>query len=175
MSPSRIASHRICVSGKANLATLHVRRDIKTWMLLCVIYGSTGAGTITNFFPSVVGGLGYDNVTTLLLTAPTYVVAVAASLTNAWHADKTGERFLHIALPPVLAMVMYIIAAATTAFGPRYLFVVLPLCSNLTSRGVLFFSTRILWANSYNHQCYFVNVGRYILWIRHCTGLCVER
>lgn len=75
---------------------------------------------------SVVGGLGYDSVTTLLLTAPTYVVAVIASVTNAWHADKTGERFLHIALPPVVAMVMYIIAAATTAFGPRYLFVFLP-------------------------------------------------
>lgn len=140
-------------------------RDIKTWMLLIVIYGSTGSGTITNFFPryvfdpplsfflfflswtaptkspsfsvddrneltdpcdclvSVVEGLGYDSVTTLLLTAPAYVVAVIASVTNAWHADKTGERFLHIALPPLLAMAMYIVAAATTAFGPRYLFV----------------------------------------------------
>lgn len=74
-----------------------------------------------NIISSVVEGLGYDSVTTLLLTAPTYIIAVIASLTNAWHADKTGERFLHIALPPVLAMIMYIIGASTTSFGPRYL------------------------------------------------------
>lgn len=86
---------------------------------------------------SVVEGLGYDSVTTLLLTAPAYVVAVIASVTNAWHADKTGERFLHIALPPLLAMAMYIIAAATTAFGPRYLSVSPLVPPRLGTRGVL--------------------------------------
>jgi len=70
---------------------------------------------------SVVKGLGKDNVKTLLLTVPPYVIAVIAILANAWHADKTGERLLHVSLPPVISVVSFIIAVTTTAFGPRYL------------------------------------------------------
>jgi hypothetical protein len=72
---------------------------------------------------SVVKGLGKNNITTLLLTAPPYLIGTIAILTNAWHADKTGERYLHIVLPPVVAIVSFIIAVTTTAFAPRYLYV----------------------------------------------------
>ncbi|KAH8667010.1 major facilitator superfamily domain-containing protein [Xylariales sp. PMI_506] len=95
-------------------------KDVKTWMILVVIYGCTSSGSMTTLFPTVMKGLGKDNVTTLLLTTPPYLIAVAASLTNAWHADKTGERFFHIAGPPCVALIAYIIAAATTDFAPRY-------------------------------------------------------
>lgn len=77
--------------------------------------------TLFHLTSSVVKGLGYGNVKTLLLTTPPYLIAVCASLLNAWHADRTGERYLHIALPPLFAMVMYILAVATTTFAPRYL------------------------------------------------------
>jgi hypothetical protein len=59
-------------------------------------------------------------VQTLLLTAPPYLIGVIICLLNAWHADKTGERFLHIICPPMLAMVMYVIAVVTTNFAARY-------------------------------------------------------
>jgi hypothetical protein len=72
---------------------------------------------------SVVKGLGKSNITTLLLTAPPYLIGTIAILTNAWHADKTGERYLHVVLHPVIAVVSFIIAVTTTAFAPRYLFV----------------------------------------------------
>ncbi|KAK2597878.1 hypothetical protein N8I77_012633 [Diaporthe amygdali] len=94
--------------------------DPKTWLLLLVIYGSTASGSMTTFFPTVVETLGYGKIQTLLLTAPPYIVAVIVCLVNAWHADRTQERYLHIAGPPLVAMVMYIIAVATTAIGPRY-------------------------------------------------------
>lgn len=64
--------------------------------------------------------LGKDNITTLLLTTPPYLIAVLACLLNAWHADRTGERYLHIACPPLLAMAMYIVCISTTQFVPRY-------------------------------------------------------
>ncbi|EFW99217.1 pantothenate transporter liz1 [Grosmannia clavigera kw1407] len=94
--------------------------DAKTWLILVVIYGSTASGSMTTFFPTVVKTLGKGNITTLLLTTPPYLIAVAACLTNAWHADRTGERYLHITLSPLLAMVMYIVAISTTKFAPRY-------------------------------------------------------
>jgi hypothetical protein len=69
----------------------------------------------------VVKGLGKSNITTLLLTTPPYLIAVIAILCNAWHADKTGERYLHVAIPPVIALISFVIAAATIEFAPRYL------------------------------------------------------
>ncbi|KAJ8068558.1 hypothetical protein OCU04_002273 [Sclerotinia nivalis] len=96
-------------------------KDPKAWLLLATIYGFTSAGTVTTLFPSVVQGLGRSNIETLLLTTPPYLIAVVAILCNAWHADATGERYLHIAAPPVVAFIAFAIAAGTTKFAPRYL------------------------------------------------------
>jgi Major Facilitator Superfamily len=96
-------------------------KDPKAWLLLGAIYGCTSSGTVTTFFPTVVKGLGKSNVDTLLLTTPPYLIAVVATITNAWHADRTGERYLHIVIPPLFAGVAYVIAVTTTKFGPRYL------------------------------------------------------
>lgn len=71
---------------------------------------------------SVMSGLGKDSVTTLLLTTPPYLIGTIIVLIAAWHADKTGERYLHIALPPILAIACFIIAVTTTSFAPRYVY-----------------------------------------------------
>jgi hypothetical protein len=94
--------------------------DIKTYVLMFLLLGLVSAGSVTNFFPSVVGTLGYNTINTLLLTVPPYVLAVITSMLNAWHADRTGERYWHITLPMYVAIVAFILAAATTSTAPRY-------------------------------------------------------
>ncbi|KAJ5217865.1 MFS transporter [Penicillium citrinum] len=94
--------------------------DYKTWLLLGAIYGCTSAGAVTTFFPIVMAGLGKGTVDTLLLTTPPYLIGTIVVLINAWHADKTGERYLHIALPPVVAIIAFIIPLANTSFAARY-------------------------------------------------------
>jgi hypothetical protein len=88
---------------------------------------------------TVVATLKYNDVNTLLLTAPPYVLAVITTFLNSWHAgtstwftkiprcillklfiDRTGERFFHITIPLCFAVFAYILAAATTKTGPRY-------------------------------------------------------
>ncbi|KAF2152232.1 MFS general substrate transporter [Myriangium duriaei CBS 260.36] len=96
-------------------------KDPKAWLLLATIYGITSGGSVTTLFPSVVKGLGYGNITTLLLTAPPYLIAVIAVLAAAWHADRTRERYYHVVLPQILAVACFIICACTTKFAPRYL------------------------------------------------------
>ncbi|KAF8858919.1 MFS general substrate transporter [Acephala macrosclerotiorum] len=105
-------------------------KDPKAWLLLFTTYGFTATGTVTTFFPTVVKGLGKNNITTLLLTTPPYLIAVIAILANAWHADKTGERYLHVSLPPIISVIAFIIAVTTTAFAPRYLAMCLMVGSN---------------------------------------------
>lgn len=74
----------------------------------------------TNISRTVVATLQYNKIQSLLLTAPPYVLAVIAAMANAWHADKTGERFLHIVIPLCFALIAFVMAAATTSTGPRY-------------------------------------------------------
>ncbi|KAH8728079.1 pantothenate transporter liz1 [Phaeosphaeriaceae sp. PMI808] len=94
--------------------------DIKTWVLTILLLSIVSSASVTNFFPTVVKTLGYDNIHTLLLTAPPYVLAVITTYLNAWHADRTGERFLHIVLPLCVGVFAFILAAATHSTAPRY-------------------------------------------------------
>lgn len=64
--------------------------------------------------------LGYGDVETLLLTAPPYVLAVVTTFVNAWHADRTGERYFHVVIPLCVGIVAFALAVGTTATAPRY-------------------------------------------------------
>lgn len=85
-------------------------------MILCIV----SSASVTNFFPTVVETLNYNKITTLLLTAPPYCLAVICAFTNAWHADRSGERYFHVTLPLYISVAAFIIAAATTGTAPRY-------------------------------------------------------
>ncbi|KAI9651247.1 hypothetical protein NHQ30_001285 [Ciborinia camelliae] len=131
-------------------------KDPKAWLLLATIYGFTSAGTVTTLFPSVVKGLGKNDITTLLLTTPPYLIAVLAILGNAWHADATGERYLHIALPPVLAFISFAIAAATSKFAPRYLAMCLMVGANYSG-----YVVALSWiSNGMLNQGHWIEVSR---------------
>ncbi|KJK76440.1 hypothetical protein H634G_08331 [Metarhizium anisopliae BRIP 53293] len=99
--------------------------DVKTWVLLVMLFGNIAAASVTNFFPTVVATLKYKPVVTLLLTAPPYVLGVITTFATAWHADRTGERFYHVSIPLCLAMVTFIISAATTNIAARYVAIML--------------------------------------------------
>jgi hypothetical protein len=101
--------------------------DIKTWILTILLLSIVSSASVTNFFPTVVKTLGYGNVETLLLTAPPYVLAVITTYLNAWHADRTGERFFHITIPLCVGVFAFILAAATHSVAPRYVVSIIPI------------------------------------------------
>ncbi|KAJ5205023.1 uncharacterized protein N7498_005902 [Penicillium cinerascens] len=94
--------------------------DMKTWVLMLMILCIVSSASVTNFFPTVVETLNYNKITTLLLTAPPYCLAVICAFGNAWHADRSGERYFHVTLPLYVSVAAFIIAAATTGVAPRY-------------------------------------------------------
>ncbi|KAA6412207.1 MAG: MFS transporter [Lasallia pustulata] len=110
--------------------------DIKMWILMVMLFCIVASGSVTNFFPTVVATLGYGKIDSLLLTAPPYVLCVMTSFCNAWHADRTGERYFHITVPLYFAVVAFIIAAATTTTGPRYFAMMIMVPGIYTGYGV---------------------------------------
>ncbi|KAF2716523.1 retrograde regulation protein 2 [Polychaeton citri CBS 116435] len=95
-------------------------RDPKTWMLLALLYAVYISAAVTNFFPSVVGTLGYSRNITYALTAPPYILSCIIMMINGWHSDKKQERYLHVAIPLVVGVIANVIAVATLNTAARY-------------------------------------------------------
>ncbi|KAK6197952.1 transporter of nicotinic acid [Scheffersomyces amazonensis] len=95
-------------------------KDLKVWLVTLILTFLVAACGVTNFFPSVVQTLNFSKTVTLCLTAPPYCIAVVATYIWSRHADKTGERFLHVSIPLVGALISFIISASTLNTGARY-------------------------------------------------------
>jgi hypothetical protein len=87
----------------------------------------TTASAVTQFFPTVMQTFGYSRVHTLLLTTPPYILATIVSLVLSRISDKNPflrnagpERSIHFSVTLLIGMAGFIIAATTTATGPRY-------------------------------------------------------
>ncbi|KAL1876145.1 hypothetical protein Plec18167_005408 [Paecilomyces lecythidis] len=96
-------------------------RDPKTWLFTGILYSTYIVGTVSNFFPTVVSGLGYDRNKTYGLTAPPFILCVICMLINGFHSDKTKERFYHIIGPLAITLIANIIAVSTLNIAARYL------------------------------------------------------
>ncbi|OZJ02035.1 hypothetical protein BZG36_04953, partial [Bifiguratus adelaidae] len=94
--------------------------DIKVWILAFMLTAAVVGLSFNAFFPTLTATLGYSSTVTLLLTAPPWFFAYLVMLTNALHADKTGERTIHVVWPFLVAIVGLIIATSTSALGARF-------------------------------------------------------
>ncbi|KAF7298654.1 Tartrate transporter [Mycena indigotica] len=73
-----------------------------------------------NFFPTLTKTLGFNTTISLLLAAPPWVISSIVCCVNAWHADKTGERYFHLAGLWWIAILGFIIGLSTFNTGARY-------------------------------------------------------
>ncbi|KAK8046970.1 MFS general substrate transporter [Apiospora saccharicola] len=76
--------------------------------------------SFNNFFPSIVGTLGYDREKTLLLTSPPCFFAFLVSLAVSFPAAHTHERGYHIAVSMFLALLGNLLAMLVPSVGGRY-------------------------------------------------------
>lgn len=56
----------------------------------------------------------------LIITFGPWGWAFLAVMTNAWHADKTGERTWHLCIPLCVGIIGFIISSVTTNLGARF-------------------------------------------------------
>ncbi|KAI1748004.1 nicotinamide mononucleotide permease [Xylaria castorea] len=110
--------------------------DPKTWLLTGTLYSIFIVSALTNFFPSVVGGLGYDRTTTYGLTAPPFILSVIVMLVIGFHSDRKQERWLHIVAPLIITAIANIIALSTLNVAARY-FAILILPGSFYSAAVV--------------------------------------
>ena len=95
-------------------------RDPLVYVMMLTLTAYVVGLSFNAFFPSLTGTLGFSYVPTLLMSAPPWVFAVIVSLINAWHADRTQEKFWHIVGPILMGLVGFVISMATLNHGARY-------------------------------------------------------
>jgi len=95
-------------------------KDPKLWALTLLQTLHLAACGFNSFFPTVVRTLGYSKTLTLVLTCPPYLVAGIFSVALAWHSGRKNERSWHITLGMIVALVGFIMAAASLNTGVRF-------------------------------------------------------
>ncbi|KAG9750498.1 MFS general substrate transporter, partial [Aureobasidium melanogenum] len=96
-------------------------KDPKIYVLMFTLTAYVVGLSFNAFFPSLTKTLGFGYVPTLLMSAPPWVFACIVSLINAWHADRTQEKFWHIVGPICMGLVGFIINMSTLNTAGRYI------------------------------------------------------
>ncbi|KAF5313900.1 hypothetical protein D9619_013007 [Psilocybe cf. subviscida] len=73
------------------------------------------------FFPTLTRTLTSGATSALLLAAPPWIIAAIICSLNAWHADKSGERFFHISGWWWSVVLGFIVSLSTTSTPARYI------------------------------------------------------
>ncbi|KAG2122964.1 major facilitator superfamily domain-containing protein [Suillus cothurnatus] len=95
-------------------------KDPKTIIFMFMACSQLLGLSYINFFPTLTQTLGFSTTITFLMAAPPWIFASVCCVLNAWHADRSGERFFHIAGWWWVVILGYIISLATMATGGRY-------------------------------------------------------
>jgi hypothetical protein len=104
--------------------------DPKLLLLIFCNLLSQAQGSIANYFPTLVASLGYKGTTSLLLTAPPYILAGIVYYWLMWYSDRKNTAYPIIIACIATACGMYIIPMATLNVGARYFsMMILPFAS----------------------------------------------
>ncbi|CAK7230255.1 hypothetical protein SEUCBS140593_007523 [Sporothrix eucalyptigena] len=120
----RLGIHGNAVAEKINWQDAKaVLMDVRMWVHYFV-YGCAGCGvaSLSLFAPTIVQGLGYENLQAQLYTVPPYAAAYVFALSTSYISDKTRQRGLVAGASFMLGSVSYIVLAALPgeAYKVRY-------------------------------------------------------
>ncbi|KAJ4132554.1 hypothetical protein NW754_015371 [Fusarium falciforme] len=96
-------------------------KDFKIYLMMFTFTAYVVGLSFNAFFPTLTGTLGFTYVPTLLMSSPPWVFSCIVSLANAWHSDRTQEKFWHIIGPIIMGIVGFIISMATLNVAARYI------------------------------------------------------
>ncbi|KAK1957399.1 major facilitator superfamily transporter [Colletotrichum sublineola] len=141
-----VASLRSLRDGTRNIGEeFSLKQCFKTWNdwkfpIWCIISFTypVAFATTANFLPLVIGRLGYDKVTTNLLTVPPNVTGFLVLLAVTYSSDRNRERTFHIAGSLTTSLVGLVVLAAIDARAHV---------------AVAYFATFLLTAGAYIPSC----------------------
>ncbi|KAJ9646425.1 hypothetical protein H2199_002474 [Coniosporium tulheliwenetii] len=111
---------QITQSQGARAGFLQAIRDPRLYLLCFMQNMHLSACSFNNFFPTVVGSLGFNRTITLVLTCPPYLVSGFTGVVIGITSGKFNERTWHITGCMGVALIGFIISCATMNTAARY-------------------------------------------------------
>jgi MFS transporter, ACS family, tartrate transporter len=106
----RIESEHVAAQKKHGYSVREALQHPTVWLLALIMFCcQTGSYGLTFWVPTIVKGLsGYTNVETGFFTALPYIAAAAGMVLIGRSSDRSGERFLHVAIPTAIGALGFI-------------------------------------------------------------------
>jgi hypothetical protein len=122
LANARIVKDTVGESGKQTSlrGLIDAAKDKKLWLFAFMQHMHLAANGFKNFFPTAVETLGFDRTITLVLTCPPYLVAGAISIAWSYSSGRFNERTWHITAAKCIAIVGFVLGAATLNTAARY-------------------------------------------------------
>jgi len=97
--------HKVTASGALDHPTV--------WLLAVIMFCcQTGSYGLTLWVPTIVKGLsGFTNVEVGLISALPYIAAAVGMVLIGRSSDRTGERFMHVAIPTAIGAIGFVATA----------------------------------------------------------------
>jgi hypothetical protein len=108
-------------SKGARAGFLQAIRDPRLYLLCFIQNMHLSACSFNNFFPTVVGSLGFNRTITLVLTCPPYLVSGFVGYLVGLTSGKYNERTWHITISMGAALAGFIISCVTLNTVARYI------------------------------------------------------
>lgn len=129
----RATEARHASSGSLKTALLHPT----VWLLCLVLFAcQTGSYGLTLWVPQIVKGIsGTSDLMVGFISAIPYIGATAAMLWIGNSSDRTGERFLHVAVPSFIGAAGFIGSAVLLSPVPGMIALTIAAMGDLSTRG----------------------------------------
>lgn len=96
--------------------------DVKIWATMVLYFCiSLCQNPLPIFLPSIIEGMGYEDIKAQGMTAPPYILAVFSIIGTAYYSDKYMQRAYAIIICMVVAVIGYLLVALGPSDGSRYL------------------------------------------------------
>lgn len=73
------------------------------------------------FLPTILENMGFTSINSQGLTAPPYFISFSVTILTTWLADRFQQRGLMVAFLSIVGAIGYVLLAASTHVGVRYL------------------------------------------------------
>lgn len=107
-------------SKGARAGFMQAFKDPRLYLMVFMQNMHLSATSFNQFFPTVVGALGFNTTITLVLTAPPTLVAGAVGIFVGISSGKFNERTWHITVMMGIAVAGFVISAVTLNVPARY-------------------------------------------------------
>ncbi len=106
----RIEAEHVEAHSRHGLELMAALKHPVVWLLAVIMFCcQTGSYGLTFWVPSIVSGLsGYSVLEVGLFSAIPYIAAALGMVLVSMSSDRTGERFLHVAIPSLVGAVGFI-------------------------------------------------------------------